>query len=55
MRRDEFTVKLQDLGRITIPVESRDILKLKKGSYVHCVVEKYSEPKKKDYTYKEIE
>ena len=55
MQKDEFTAKVQDLGRITIPVETRDVLNVDKGSYVHCVLEKYQEPKRKDYTYKEFD
>ena len=55
MRKDEFTAKVQDLGRLTIPVETRDILKIAIGTYVNCIVEKYSEPQRKDYTYQEFE
>jgi len=50
--KDEFTAKVQDLTRITIPYETRDVLNIQKGDYVHCVVEKYSRPKR-DYTYEE--
>lgn len=55
MKKDAFTAKVQALGRITIPVEARDVLSIGKGSYVHCIIEKYTEPKKKDYTYAEYE
>jgi len=53
--KDEFTARVQDLTRITIPWETRDVLNIQRGDYVHCTIEKYSQPQRKDYTYKEFE
>lgn len=52
--KDEFTARVQDLRRITIPYETGDVLNINKGDYVHCTIEKYSKPHRKDYTYKEF-